>query len=556
MKATWWGVCVVALMACGDDDGSVDGGTDAMADATFDVGGDDAGDAGEDASTDAGPPPEVEVTYDDGTVVGREIEGIDAFLAIPYAAPPLGDLRWRAPQPVEPWTEPRDASEVPNSCPQVNALTSSTLEGDEDCLYLNVFSPDVEATGMPVYVWIHGGGFIFGSGGRSVRRLAQASNTVVVAINYRLDQLGFLAHPAFEAEGGGTGNYGFLDQRAAMEWVRDNIEAFGGDPNNVTIAGESAGGVSVALHAIAPDSDGLFHRAIIQSGAPDILPLATLEEAQTLGQSFATEVGCDDPDAAAACLRALPVEDLIIAVELTEELGGLFYGQPLLVPTPNIDGVTLLEDASAAYTGGRFSDVPFFVGSNDDEGTLFHASLSSIPVADEAEYRTVLSRRFPDDVDAIVAEYPVSAFEDANAALTAVTGDQFNCATRKLVRQISDAGRTTWHYVFDAVPDGLLVGSLELGAYHSAELVYLFDLDDPTLGSVPDAHRDLQSTMQAYWTNFAATGDPNGAGLAAWPEFDRAGDQHLLLTAPPSAGTGYKSDACDFWEAVVPVVAL
>lgn len=515
---------------------------------------DSALDVGTDAPVDAGPPPEVEVTYDHGTVVGRTIDGVDWFLALPYAAPPVGDLRFRPPAAVTPWTEPRDASEPPESCAQINALTGATeVTGSEDCLYLNVFSPDVTATDLPVYLWVHGGAFIAGSGGRSPYAFARETGHIVVTFNYRLDELGFLAHSALAAEGSdGTGNYALLDQRAAMEWVRDHIERFGGDPDNVTLAGLSAGAISVALHAISPGSDGLFHRAVVESGPPDLLPLPTLEQAQTRGEAFAASVGCTDVDTAPACLRALSVEELVLPTPLTGEPGGIFYGSTLLIPTPVIDGVTLVESPADALAGGRFSDVPYLIGSNGDEGSIFHGDALSVPVADEAEYQTALAARYPDDVDAIVAAYPVASYDDANAALTAVTNDWFNCATREYVRLLADGGATVWLYAFEAVPEGLFVDSLNLNAYHGAESVFLFDLDEVLLGKVADADRDLQATMHRYWGRFVDTGDPNGGDDAAWPAYETSSDSHMLLVTPPAAGSGYLESECDFWADITP----
>ncbi len=550
------GLLVVLLAACGDDDGGMDAAVDAGTDATeMDAQVDATSDAGTDAEDpDAGPPPEVEVTYDHGTVVGRTIDGVDFFLALPYAAPPVGDMRWRAPGPVTPWDEPRDAGERPENCAQIDILAAATEpSGSEDCLYLNVFSPDSTATNLPVLFFIHGGAFVAGSGGRSAYVLARETNTVVVTINYRLDQFGFLAHEALAAEGGGTGNYGLLDQRAAMQWVRDHIDAFGGDPNNVAISGESAGAVSVALHGISPGSDGLFDRAIVQSGPPHLLPMPTLEEAQAIGEVYATGVGCDDVDTAAACLRALSVDEVLQPTPIRTEPGGLFYAPVVAVTIPNVDGVTILEDPTVAYAEGRFSDVPWLIGSNGDEGTLFHSDTLSTPIDDTEEaYRAALANRYPnaEDIDAIVARYPVASFDDANRALAEVTGDHFNCMTRQLARWLADNEATTYLYAFEAVPDGLFVESLGLGAFHAADLVFLWDLDDTILGKVADEDQDLRDAMQRYWTRFTANGDPNGDGDPTWPVFETESDEHMTLATPPTAGSGYLEAECDFWDGI------
>ncbi len=552
-------LCLLLIAACGDDSSPADtsaddGGVDAPDDGAADGSPDAYVGCAPDAAADAGPPPEIEVTYADGTIVGRTIERrVHTFLGLPYAAPPVGDLRWQSPQPVTPWTSPRDASELSAECSQSNPLTGSVLEGEEDCLYLNVFTPDVApAEPMPVMVWFHGGAFIFGQGGKRAGRLAAVADLVVVSVNYRLNNLGFLAHPALTAEGGGTsGNYGLLDQRAALEWVRDNIDAFGCDPESVTIEGESAGAVSITFHAVSPGSAGLFQRAIVESGPPEVFSFPTLAEAEAKGDAVATRLGCTDDSTVLACMRAASIEDLVAPADIFSDPGGLFYQTELGFPVPNIDGVVLPDDPMSLYRAGSFEAVPFLVGSNGDEGTLFHTDLLSTPVADEAEYRAALGRYWPDAVDAIVAEYPVASFANANAALTAVTGALFNCATRRFARAVSDAGAPTWLYAFEAVPEGGVVGIYDLGAFHSAELPYVFDYDGRTLGKPSCDQRDLVEAMQGYWSSFISRGDPNGGALPTWPAYDTAGDQHMLLASPPMAGSGYLEAECDFWDTVL-----
>lgn len=532
-------------VGCGADAAPV--GDSGLSDAGSDAGPPDAG------SLDAGAPPEVEVSFRDGTVVGRSLRGVHTFLGLPYAAPPVGELRWKPPAPVEPWTTRRDASALGAMCPQVNVLVGAdTLEGAEDCLFVNVFTPELApAEPLPVLVWIHGGAFVLGSGGVSPGRLAEVSSTVVVTVNYRLDELGFMAHSALTAEGSGSsGNYGLLDQRAALEWVRDNIAAFGGDAGNVTLAGESAGGISVALHGVSPGSAGLFHRAIVESGPVDVLEPPTLAAAETRGAVTASRVGCTDAATMLACLRAKSVAELVGTGDVFALPGGLLYQGGFPVPTPVVDGTTIPESPAAAYAAGRFTHVPFLVGSNADEGTLFHSSLLSTPVANEAEYRAAVGRARPGAVDVIVAQYPVASYANANAALTAATSDFFSCATRRFARATSDAGAPTWLYSFEAVPSGAFVSALHLGSYHAAELLFLFDLDDPQLGRPAAADRALVGTMQGYWTRFAAAGDPSGGTAPTWPAYETATDRHLSLVTPPAAGEAHLHAECDFWDTV------
>jgi para-nitrobenzyl esterase len=537
------GALLLVLAACGDDDVAPmgDGGADAgpRADAAVDG--------------DAGPPPPIEVTYADGTVVGRTIGSVHTFLGIPYAAPTVWDLRWRPPEPPPPWTTPRDASELGSICPQINVLAGSDmLDGDEDCLFLNVFTPEVAPSApMPVLVWIHGGAFVLGSGGVDPGRLAEVSSTVVVTINYRLDVLGFLAHPALTEEGeGASGNYGLYDQRAALAWVRDRIAAFGGDASRVTIAGQSAGGVSVGIQAMSPDSEGLFHRAVVQSGPLVIVNVPTLAEAEAEGVARAEAVGCVDVATAATCLRGKSPAELVRAADLEAVPGGLIYQPGFAFLPPIVDGVFVPESPRTAYAEGRFATVPFIVGSTGDEGTLFHTDLLSTPVADETERRTAIATRWPEDVDAILAMYPLAMYDDSDDALTAISSDIFNCSTRKLARDLEAGGAPTWLYAFEAVPDGILVESLELGSYHTSELLFLYDLDDPTLGRPPADARDLVNAMQSYWSRFAAAADPNSTGTPEWPSYETATDRHMLLVSPPAAGEGYMRAVCDFWDPI------
>lgn len=553
----WLAACVaLATAACGDDDGPGDGAPDdggGPADAGQDA---SPGDASSDSGVDAGPPPEVRVSYRDGTVVGRTVDGVHSFLGLPYAAPPVGDLRFRPPAPPAPWTAPRDASELGSQCPQINLVAASTtVQGEEDCLFVNVFTPDVAPESpLPVLVWIHGGAFVFGSGGTGPRALARGSRTVVVTLNYRLDVLGMLAHPALTEEGDGTsGNYAFLDQRAALEWVRDNIGAFGGDADQVTLAGQSAGSYSVAVHSVSPGSAGLFRRAILQSGPPHLLTLPTLAEAEARGGAVAERVGCTDPASVATCLREAPVDALVVIADLLSSPGGLFFQPEVPVFPPNVDGNVVPVDPAEAFAAGAVADATYMLGTTRDEATLFQQiDFLSTPVADDAELHAALARTWPEDADALAAHYPVARYDDANAALTALMDDFFSCMTRRVTRSLSDGGMTTWLYAFEGVPEGLLVDTYHLGAYHTADLVFLFDQRTGLPGHVPDGGEDLVAAMHGYWTRFVATGDPNGGDAPEWPRYETATDQHMRLASPPEAGEGFRRDACDFWDTLGP----
>ncbi len=373
----------------------------------------------------AGDPPIVQT--DRGVVVGKRVASVDEFLGIPYAAPPVGDLRFRPPQPHAPWPAPRPATDYGSICPQ---LTAQGVRGHEDCLFLNVFAPTRRPEGRPVMIWIHGGGYNAGAGSEALydpSAIVRAAGVVVVTLNYRLGILGFLAHPALSAEDGHgiSGNYGLEDQQEALAWTRRNIAAFGGDPGCVTIFGESAGGNAVLINLASPTASGLFQGAIAESplyGA-SLLPLRVA--ARLWGGSVSTALNCppDDPGAA-ACLRAAPVEELVTLSQNTRE-------RPFGFVAPVIDGVLLKQHLREAFRAGAFNQVPVIIGSNHDEATLLTAVLYNLtegPVTAE-QYPRALAERFGARNGALVASaYPLARYPTPSQALaTAYTDAFFAC---------------------------------------------------------------------------------------------------------------------------------
>jgi para-nitrobenzyl esterase len=494
-----------------------------------------------------------------GIVHGTAADGVRTFLGIPYAAPPVGDRRWRPPVPPAPWTGVRDGTKPGSICPQTVPYVN--LEsGSEDCLFLNVFVPDPPPSAAPpVMVWIHGGAFTIGDarqivGGTDGDTIARQTGTVVVTINYRLGQLGFLAHRALAAEDAGhptSGNYGIEDQIAALGWVRDNVAAFGGDPARVTIFGESAGGWSVCTHLGSPRSAGLFHRAIVESGLC-IVPLPTLAAAETQGDRFATLIGCAGAADVAACLRG----------KSTAEVRAVLPPDPSITFSPGewgrwqptFDGVVFPQQMDAAFTSGSFNRVPVLIGSNRDEGTLFVSNARDgvgMPVT-AGEYPTLLRDFLPGDAQVTQAMtfYPLASYPTPGAALSAAFGDGFlACPTIGTAHRLA-AYTPTYLYQFE-YPDAPfpLPTSIMLGAYHSAEVQYVFGKRAGPGSPFSPVEENLSSTMMGYWTRFAATADPNGAGAVAWPALD-AGNRHLVLDADVVAATGAKQAACDFWAGV------
>ncbi|MGE5182634.1 MAG: carboxylesterase/lipase family protein [Acidobacteriota bacterium] len=501
---------------------------------------------------------ELEVKLDSGVVRGASTNGVRSFLGIPFAAPPVGDLRWRAPQPVTPWSGVLDARQTGSACPQTFLGTYT----DEDCLYLNVWAPS-GARNLPVMVWIHGGAFISGSGGDKWYdgALLASQGVIVVSINYRLGAFGFFAHPALDGEDPAyptSGNYGLEDQRAALLWVQHNIKAFGGDPQRVTLFGESAGGFSVCAQYVSSRNQGLFEAAISESGlcTSDLVTIGHAT-AQSLGLDLAAQLGCPGGGASAiACLRGVSTEALLNATMLppvaNQTPGGPFYQTSVLAnQLPNVDGFVIEQDLRTAFAAGGFAPLPLVIGNNADEGTLFEAPIYALQVTNDTDYRAALATRFGSaNVAAIEAQYPFNAPINYGA-LAAVTGDAFFvCPTRRAARGAATAGAPVFRYVYDEPPQNPFAQNL--GVFHSAEIPFVFGNDDFPLDRI-GSDTEMVTIMQAYWLNFAKQHDPNDAPhLPTWAAYDAASDPYRLLDVGAGGGTGYKTAQCDFWDALPP----
>lgn len=467
------------------------------------------------------------------------------FAGIPYAAPPVGPLRWQPPQPVAPWPGVRDATKVGPRCLQDEG---SDLEmgrqTDEDCLTLNVWTPPPTEEPRPVMVWIHGGAFINGNGGMyDSRWFVDRGDIIVVTLNYRLGALGFLAHPALGPQGA-VGNYGLADQQAALRWVHENIAAFGGDPDKVTLAGESAGGMSVCDHLVAPESKGLFRAAIIQSGPCQAqLPLP---EAERISEDYARDAGCGDPATVAACLRALPDHKLRKPVwydRIGEDtLSGPVYGTTVLP-----------EDPMVAIREGRAADVPVLIGSNRDEFTLFVALqyLRGSRQYAPDEYPGLLANTFGSEAAQVAARYPLDRYggSAAQAYSAAVTDGVFACVADRMAHELS---RTNNVYAYEfadphpPTPEPMRTLPFPVGASHSLELRYLFDVGGaPALNP---AQQRLSDQMIDYWAHFVADGVPVSDGAPDWPKVGADGPWMSLRPDGPRVVTDF-DDArqCDFW---------
>ena len=458
---------------------------------------------------------------DQGVLVGREADGVRSFKGVPYARPPVGDLRWRAPQPAEPWSGERDAGQVGAICIQPPANGDNgvgPLPMSEDCLTLNVWTPAErprnQIAPLPVMFWIHGGGLNNGSGTAALydgTNLAKRG-VVVVTINYRLGRLGFFAHPALADEVGGgdvLGNYGLADIIAALKWVRANAAAFGGDANNVTVFGESAGGAMVTRLMISDEARGLFHRAVVQSGLgrdKSTMTFASLDGWPSLvdrGEAFAASLGLP-PDATVEQLRAVPAERFLTPTPS-------FYGGDLLV-SDVYDGWGLVgADVEPVFAAGEEAPVPLIIGTNSAEFWWMKPSeLSPYGALDDA---------MTDEERAAFLE----AYGGQEGYDQFVLSDLvFNEPARHLARLHARNGHPTYLYRFDVVSAAM--PEPHAGATHASERQYVFD--NLSASPWPTAEMDQRAAdaMAGYWTTFALKGNPNGDGRPAWPEFRRAPD--------------------------------
>jgi len=483
----------------------------------------------------AGTPFADQVKVEGGTIKGAVADGVLSFKGIPFAAPPQGDLRWRPPQPVVAWTGVRPATEYGHDCMQKpfggDAAPLGT-EPAEDCLVVNVWRPaEKGAAKLPVMVWIYGGGFVNGGSSPAVYDGSQFAKhgIVFVSFNYRLGRFGFFAHPALSAEGKGgpLGNYAFMDAIAAMKWVKNNAAAFGGDPANVTAFGESAGGMMMHMLLTSPAAKGLVHKAIIESGGGrnGIFPARKVQEdtpngptsAESVGIAFAKSVGIEGNDAAAlAALRKVPADQVIAGLNLAS------MGAPAAATYPGgpmIDGQIMVETAEDAYRAGRNARVPLIVGANSlDIGFSFAKTM------DEA------MAKFGADKDKALAAYDPDKSGDLRSVGYKVAMDAMMVEpARFLAKTFAAQGLPAYLYRFSYVADSLRAQTP--GAPHATEIPFVFDTVKAKYGDKLTANDAAAAkAANAYWANFAKTGNPNGAELTTWPVYKAQTDAILDFT--------------------------
>ncbi|MBC7703296.1 MAG: carboxylesterase family protein [Rhodoferax sp.] len=450
----------------------------------------------------------------------RDVNGVLAFKGLPFASPPVGELRWRAPQPVGSWTDVRDATKFGTRC--LSALADDPEPGparSEDCLYLNVWTAAQKSEEKrPVMVWVHGGGFQFGSGSGPTLdgSLLAQKGAVVVTFNYRLGVLGYLAHPELDKEGA-SGNYGLQDQLAALRWVKDNIARFGGDPSNVTLFGESAGAHAVGILMTSPLAEGLFQKAIGQSGAfwdGKNGPMEDFDESRARGVAYMRKLG----ESSIAALRAMPAEKLNAAAPWD------FTMNPMVtVFSPNVDRYVVPDFPSARYARGEYMKIPLLAGWNDVEEYPFRAF--SLPHANAQQFRQAAERMFGKDrLAEFLKFYPAGTDAEASASADILTGDiTISEQTWKWLEYQQAGGRVpVYGYKFTYTSSYVPIAS------HITDVPFVFGTLTPQFvihSRTPpaDADRALAQTMMSYWVNFATRADPNGPGLPIWPTFGTKG---------------------------------
>lgn len=482
-----------------------------------------------------------------GAIEGLQEGEVVAFLGVRYAEPPIGEGRFRPPSPRACVPGLTPAQSPGPMCPQIEKNPQGAViasHGEEDCLTLNVWTPETGAGARPVLVFIHGGGNAVGSALDPLydgAALARAQDVVVVTLEYRLGALGFLTHAALASESreGVSGNYGLLDQIQALQWVQDNIAGFGGDPQRVLLFGESAGAVDTCSLIGSPRAAGLFQRAIVQSGA--CRERTADKYAADIAGPWVTASGCAQAPDVAACLRGLTVAE-ILALQPDGYPNVAALGQGW---GPHVDGVIVPKPALSAMAEGTHNAVPLIVGANRDETANAGVSLTA------QEYEALVQSTFGPLSDMVLAVYPVADYgDDGTAAFVALTSDvKFICNARRAARA-ADAGQDApvfrYHFAYDAYD---APPNMTPAAFHGLELVYIFGNFAPYVANGSDLL--LMNRMQAAWARFAATGDPSGPDLP-WPEYVAAEDNGALLDEPPDLFNGVRTTQCDFWDMWLP----
>lgn len=479
-----------------------------------------------------------------GDLSGSTADGVRAFKGVPYAMPPVGDLRWKPPVPAKAWSGTRDATQFGNDCMQKPRPGSRAPGISEDCLTLNVWTPakageakvdEAKAKKLPVMVWVYGGGFVDGTASLPIydgQALAKRG-VVMVSLNYRTGVFGFLAHRALAAESPkrSAGNYGILDTIEALRWVKKNIAAFGGDPDRVTVFGESAGASMLDMVMLSPLSEGLFQRAILESPGA-MRPLSSLAQAEDISDVVGSDL---------AALRAMPAAQVL---ELNDKI--VPKVRRLTTPRalgPIVDGWVVPRTDTEALAKGEMRKVPLIVGGNSDEGRLF---TKSWPISTTFEVEAYADQNFGKSANAMLALYGLDNDAAVPAGLSYAFGDtQFNYGVRGMARGMAAERQKVWRYLFTRAPAGEQVAPT-----HSEEIDYVFgNLGAQRFvprGTMNAADQKLSDAMMDAWVRFASTGDPNGGSLPTWPRYDAKSDPYLEFGDSIKVGQGYRTKYLDF----------
>jgi para-nitrobenzyl esterase len=491
-----------------------------------------------------------------GPVIGRECDGLYRFLGIPYASPPIGNLRWQPTQPPQAWVQQRSCQNFGKACPQPLSSFGPNIKAadtSEDCLFLNIWTPSCQrGERLPVMVWIHGGAFYLGAGSQSLFDGAPLARrgAVVVTINYRLGPFGFLASPLLAAESPhhSSGNYGLLDQVEALRWIQENVEGFGGDPQRVTLFGESAGAFSACRLMASPLASGLFHRVIAQSGGPvgDWVPVrpgryTALEHAYEVWDRICLKLGCIRKKESLKAMRSRSAERILAAAH-----SGLQIFRNVSMLGPVIDGWVLPENPALRFARGVQEPIPLLIGINLDEGTLFR---EFAPVNSPLRYRVLLRLVAGNRAHELLALYPArnraEVFQSLDRLITLL---EFIAPARFAADSMQKHGVPAFLYQFSHRPP--TEEGRRWAVYHGAEIPYVFGGIDRTLG-YDESDQELSRTMMEYWLAFAESGNPNGSGRPTWPTYDGDGS-YLELGDPIRAGKGLWQQECDLADQLFP----
>jgi len=511
------------------------------------------------------PQPSVVVATPVGSIGGNEAGTYQTFLGIPYAQAPVGELRWRAPLPMPAFSSVFNATQAGAGCEQFSPVTDVPIT-NEDCLFLNIWRPSGDNTPnadskLPVMVYIHGGAFAFGSstephydGGV----LAATRNVIVVSMNYRLGYLGFLALPELTSEAGHSGNYAFFDQQLALQWVHDNIGAFGGDAERVMLFGESAGGMSTCMQLASPKSAAMIHSAAIQSGFC-LADVFSQEEGEIAGDKFAANAGCADGDRL-ACLRSKSIREIDAALKAAGIVEKPFVPSPAVPVVPVLDGEFISSLPRELLAIGAMAGKSVIIGTNKNEGTLFTAFHADIP--DEGSYLALLESEYGDNADAVAALYPFGAYSSGLAAYADLSGDRFfTCNAKGTEDALAQGGANVYAYEFVQDVSSPLAGllkfvapTLDFGTMHTSDVPYVFGYNSG-LGNIDGERAITADLMQTYWVNAATTGEPNAENMPQWPLYDAVSHSYLEIDAAPSVAVDIKAQKCTLLNSL-PLISI